>query len=70
MQLKDKLQKTAKITYSETNEQQTRYIVTQLEVSKQEKWYDWCFKDQNTAGRINVVFLMVINKGIRCASCI
>ena len=40
MQLQAKLQKTAGKTYLEANKQQTKYRLTYLEVSKEEKRYD------------------------------
>ena len=40
MQLQAKLQKTAGKTYLKANKQQTRYRLTYLEVSKEEKRYD------------------------------
>ena len=67
MQLQIKPQKTAEITYLEENKQETRCDLTYLEVSKWEKRYYWCFEDQRTGWNLNVTFLVVINKKIRCA---
>ena len=67
---KVKCHKTAKTTYLEANKQQTRYRLSYLEVSKLEKGYGWCFEMQTTAWKLIETFSEVINKQVRCASCI
>ena len=56
--------KREKILYLEAKKQQRKYLLKYLEVSKQKKGYDWCFKGQNEAWEVNVIFLAVINKEI------
>ena len=55
-----------KITYLKPNREGTRYVLTYLEISKEEQMYDWCFEGESTAWKVNVTFLMVINKETTC----
>ena len=42
------------------------YCLTYLGVSKKEQRYDSCFESQRAAWKVNVTFLAVISKEIRC----
>ena len=62
--------KTAEISYLEAKKEQTKYDLIYLEVSKKEERHDSCFEGQRTARNLNLMFLAVINKEIKGASCI
>ena len=70
MQLEVKPQKTMELKYLEINKEQTKNLLKNLNVSRLEKMYDWCFQSQRTASKGNETFLAVINKEIRHAWCI
>ena len=65
-----KCHKTAVIRYLETNKQQRGYGVIYLDFWYLEKEYGWCFEDQTTVWKLIETFLEVINKEVRCVSCI
>ena len=65
-----KCHKTTQITYLQENKQQTRYRITYLQVLRLEQGYGWCFERQTTAWKLIETFLGVINKQVRCTSCI
>ena len=56
------MQKTKEIKCLEGNKQLTRYRLTYLQVSKEEKTYEGYYEDQKTAWKVNVTLLAVINR--------
>ena len=53
---------TTEITSLQANKQETRYRLKDLEVSKLEQSYGWCFEGQSTTPKVNGTFSAVKKK--------
>ena len=56
------MKKTEEIKSLEGDKQLTRYRLTSLRASKEEKRYNGYYEDQRTAWKVNVALLAVINR--------